>query len=184
MQTLGIALLIAWITVGGDLLPLPPTQLDIEVAVTGQMLEELKASPLLEIPEVKKQIDSSKRMVADPSARRIGLWTKWSMLFVLVMFGLWTAYAVIRRHNEAMTLMLIGALLFLGKPAIFDPGFYERMLEGTERIPWFLENGYFQYAVSFVWYTWILPVFFLFLTVFSSLHLVRNRPRISPFAGP
>ncbi len=163
MRTIGIALFLAWIT------------LEMTLSAINQMRPELEDSPILGIPEVKKQNDRWKKTVANPTPLRIALWTKWSALFLLVTFGLWTAYAVIGRHHHAMTLMLIGALLFLGRRAIFNPESYERMFTGVERIPWYLENGYYQYAVSFVWYIWILPLFFLFLTVFSCLHLVRKR---------
>ncbi len=179
MRTLGIALLLAWITVGGDLLMLPNRQLDMEVAVTGQMLEEMKNSPLLEIPEVEKQIDSSKRIVADPSARRIVLWVKWITLFLLVMLGLWTAYAVFRQDFAAVAFMLTGALLFLGRQALFHRTRYELLLNGTNPIPWYMDNGYYQFAFSVIWYDYVLPVFFLVVIVFSCIHFARKWSRDS-----
>jgi hypothetical protein len=176
MRTLGIALLVAWLTVGLDLLMFPETQLEAEIAATKHMLPELKDSPLVEIPEFKKTIDSSERLIINPSVRRIVIWAEWSILFLLVMFGLWSAHAVFRRHSDAMTLMLTGALVFLGKEAIFSGGAYKRLFEGTNEISVSLENGYYQFAVSFAWYHRILPVFFLLVTVLSCMHFVRKRP--------
>jgi hypothetical protein len=99
MRRLGIALFIAWITVGLELLMFPETQLELEEAATKQLLPELQNSPLVEIPEFKNTIDSSKRLVVNPASRRLGLWVKWSALFLLVMLGLWSAYAFIRWHR-------------------------------------------------------------------------------------
>jgi hypothetical protein len=183
MRTLGIALFIAWMTVGCDLLWLPHKELEAELALIQQSLVELEDSPILKIPEVKSQVDYSNHLVVDPSARRIVIWAKWSALFLLVMFGLWSAYAVFRRHSDAMTLMLTGALLFLGREAIFHRASYDLLLQDANPISWYLENVYYQFAISSVWYHRILPVFFLLVAVFSCIHLVRKRPQTSALVG-
>ena len=178
MRTLGIALFIAWMTVGCDLLWLPHKELEAEQAVTQQSLVELDDSPILKVPDVKSRVDYSKHFLVDPSTRRIVIWAKWSALFLLVMFGIWSAYAVIRRHSGAMALVLTCALLFLAREAIFHRASYDLLLQGANPISWYLENVYYQFAISSVWYHRILPVFFLLVTVFSCIHFVRKRPPV------
>jgi hypothetical protein len=78
-----------------------------------------------------------------------------------------------------MALVLTGALLFLGREAIFYRGLYKRLLEGTNEISVALEHGYYQFAASFAWYHRVLPVFFFSVAVFGCLHVIRSKPRTS-----
>jgi len=174
MRSLAIALFVAWITVGLELFLLPSTLLEMEVTASREMLESMKTSPLADIPETQQYIDFAKQLVADPSVRRITLWVMWSALFLLVAFGLWTAYATIRRRNYAMALVVIGSLLFLARQAIFRRTAYELLLDDFSPILWWLKNGYYQFAISSIWYDYVLPLCFLMLTVVGLIYLGRK----------
>ena len=139
------------------------------------MLGELEDSPILTIPGVKNQVDKSNHLVLDPTIRRVVIWVKWSTLFLLVLFGVWSGYTVIRRRSNAMALELIGALLFLGREAIFYRESYDFLFQDMNRISWYLDNGYNQFAISYIWNHRILPAYFILLAMFSCIYLARER---------
>lgn len=179
MRTLGIAVLIIWSTIGLDLFMFPDTELELEVKITKQLLGELEDSPLLAIPDIKSRVDKSKRLLHDPTTRRIVIWIKWSALLFLIMLGMWSAYAIIRQRSNAMILALTSALLFLGREAIFHRESYALLHHDTNIISWYLDNGYYLSAISSLWYHRFLPAFFLLLTMSSCIYLARERLRKS-----
>lgn len=179
MRTIAVGLWIAWTTIALDMTLLPPTQLAWELEVTEKTLNDLKGSDpkFLEIPEVKEQIAYFERMLADPSTRSFSLWLRWIGLLLLVGLGLFAGYATFRQRPYAVALILTSSLLFLLRQAVFNRAVYELLLDGSNPIPWLLKNGHFQMAFSSIWFDFVLGIFFVFLTIFALIHIVRARFR-------
>ena len=114
MRSLGIALCAAWLSVGFDLLWLPPSQLQSEISLSRDYIESMQTSPLKDTPEMQQGVEQSKRLLANQSRRGIVLWVAWTALLVVVVYGVWSAYAVFRHGSSAFGHVLIGCFLFIG----------------------------------------------------------------------
>ena len=182
MRTLGIAILIAWLSVGLDLLWLPSGRLDFELAVSKDFLEGMKDSPLRELPDFQQASDNARRLIADPSRREIGIWVMWSALLLLVGFGFWTAHAVFHRRPNARMLVFFGSFLFVGRQAVFHRAVYDHLFDDHNPVLWSLKTGNYNFAFSIVWYHYVLAIFFLLLALFTSIQLVhRSVEDLRPF---
>jgi hypothetical protein len=162
MRSLGIALCVAWLSVGFDLLWLPPSQLKAEISVSKDFIESMQTSPLKDTPEMKQWIEHSKRLLTNPSRRAIVIWVAWTALLFIVVYGLWTAYAIFRNRSSAFGYVLIGCFIFLGRQAILNAGYYE-------------------IAFSIIWHHYVLGIFFFSLATLSLLRLFRKMRRGQTF---
>ncbi len=171
MRTLGIITLLAWLSVGTELLFTPPAELAFEIETTKQFLSNFEKSPLKGIPEFEDHVAWSQNLLADPSARSKILWIKWVSLTVLVALGCISAYALFRTLRYAHILLFLSALLFLARQAIFHPVAYDLLFQGMSPIPWLLQHGHYILAASGIWYNLFLPAFFIYLTIWSAYKL-------------
>jgi len=176
MRSLGIALCIAWISVGFDLLWLPPSQLDAEISVSRDFIESMQTSPLKDSPAMQQGIEQSTRLLTNQSRRGMVLWVAWTALLVVVVYGLWSAYAVFRNGSSVFGYVLIGCFLFIGRQAIFHRAPYEMLFDGTNKFQRILDAGYYETAFSIIWHHYVLGIFFFSLATFSALRLFSKRP--------
>jgi hypothetical protein len=109
MRSLGIALCVAWLSVGFDLLWLPPSQLQSEISLSRDFIESMQTSPLKDTPEMQHWIEQLKRLLTNQSRRAIVIWVAWTALLFIVVYGQWTAYAVFRNRSSAFCCVLIAS---------------------------------------------------------------------------
>jgi hypothetical protein len=182
MRSLGIALCVAWLSVGLALLWLPQSQLQAEISLSRDFVESMQTSPLQGIPEVQQGIEQSKRLLENPSRRAVVIWIAWTALFFIVVYGLWTAYAVFRNLPSAFSYVLIGCLLFLGRQVIFHRAAYEMLFDGTDRFNRILDASHYEIGLSIIWHHYVLGIFFFSLASLSLVRLVRmrtNKPQLT-----
>ena len=184
MRALAVGLWIAWASIGIELSFLPPAELGLTLAIAENTLADLKKGDprSLEIPYVREQIVRSERLLADPSAQRTVIWARWVGLLVIVLLGLFAGYAVFRQRPYAAQLVLLTSILFLLRQAIFHNVSYRLLLDGESAIPWYLRNGHYQLAFSSIWFNYVLAIFFVSLTAFGLIHLIRTRHKNSQTA--
>jgi hypothetical protein len=173
MRSLGIALCVAWMSVGLNLLWFPPRQLQSEILLSSDFIESMQTSPLKDTPEMHQGIEQAKRLLKNPSRRATVIWIAWTALLFLVVYGLWTAYAVFRNQSFAFGYVLIGCLLFLGRQVIFHRAAYEMLFDGIDKFRQILNAGYYENAFSIIWHHYVLGIFFFSLTILSLFRLAR-----------
>ena len=174
MRSLGVALYIAWISVGLDLQWLPPNRLQSEISFAKDFIESMKDSPLNDLPEMQQAVEQSTRLPRNQSRREITLWVAWSAFLLMVGYGLWTAYAIFRQRSYALGCVLVGCSLFLGRQAIFHRAAYELLLDGTDIFERILRSGNYQFAFSIIWHHYVVGIFFFFVAIFSSIQLFQR----------
>jgi len=175
MRNLGIALAIAWMSVGLDLLWLPSSRLAFEISVAHDSVESMKDSPLKGEPEVARAIEQAEQLLTDQSNRAIILWLNWTALLLIVAYGLWTAYAVFRRRPNAYRWVFIGCLLFLCRQVLFHRVAYIMLLNGANQLQQILTGGHYRLALTIIWYHYVLGIFFFSLAMFSAFRLSSKR---------
>jgi hypothetical protein len=174
MRSLGIALCIAWMSVGLELQWLPPSRLQSEMSFSKDFIESIKESPLADQPAMQQAVAQSKRLVGDQSTRGTSIWLAWSALLLMVGYGLWTAYAVFRQLSYALGFVLVGCLLFLIRETIFNRAAYALLVNGSEKFQQILNAGHYQLAFAIIWHNYVVGSFFLLVTIFTSIQMLRN----------
>jgi hypothetical protein len=178
MRRLGVTLLVAWLSVGLDLLWLPSGRLEFELAVSKDFLEDMRNSPLQNSPDFQEASDYARRLVSDASHRETVIWVTWSALLLLVGFGLWTAYAVFHRHASALTFVLLGSLLFLGRQAVFYRAAYAHLFDDKNPVIRLLNTENYKFAFFIIWYHYVLVIIFFSLALFALIHLAQRSARL------
>jgi hypothetical protein len=161
MRSLGIALCVAWLSVGFDLLWLPPSQLQSEISLSRDFIESMQTSPLKDTAEMQQGVEQSNHLLTNQSRRAIVIWLAWIALLLIVVYGLWSAYAVFRNRSSAFGFVLIGCLLFLARQTFLHRAAYKMLFDGTDTFQRILNAGYYEIAFSIIWYHYVL-VFLLF----------------------
>ena len=181
MRALAVALWVAWASIGIQLSFLPPEELGLTLKLTENFLKELKnGNPAsLEVPYVQEEIARSERILADPTTQEIAIWLRWIGLLFIVGLGLVAGYTVFRRRPYAVQLVLISSVLFLLRQGIFYDAEYKNLLHGFSIIPFLFKEGQYRMAFSSLWFNYILGIFFVSLTAFGAMNLMRTRGRHS-----